>query len=598
MNKTMSWLRNIFTFDLRSLALFRIGLALLLLGDLFVRATDLVAHYTDFGVLPRSAVLGEFLNQWHLSLNFIGGTATFQIILFAIYALFLILLLVGYRTKLVTVICWIFLISIHSRNPIILQGGDILLHMLLFWAMFLPLNAYASIDSALNNSKKATPTRYVSFATAAYTLQIMIVYWFSVIYKTGSEWWPDGTAVYYALNADHHATAFGKWMLEAFSPQVLQALTYLTLAMEVTIPIMLLLTAFFGRARLILLGAIAILHFSFSLALDIGIFPWVNAVSLLIFIPAWYWEKVGKSARISTRKLSIYYDGQCGFCQKVTHLLKTFLFLSGSTLLPAQTSRRAAQAMKRFNSWVVADEKGKIHVKFNALILLVERSPVWWPLARILKWKWLRKKGVKYYEHIANHRAEASQHLRWAVFRPLSFKPTKIGNALATFFIAYIFLWNIGDLPQQAGITRFQSIHIPPSLAWVGHTFRVDQQWNMFSPAPFKDDGWFVIPGTLVDGRQIDLLTGNEPPIYEKPPLVSALFKNSHWEKYFRNISNVDKEAYRLYFGRYLCRDWNSQNVGGNQLKSLQLIFMKEWTLPDYQASAPQKEVLWNHECF
>lgn len=594
----MSFLRSLFTFDLRSLALFRIGLALLLMGDLFVRATDLVAHYTDFGVLPRSAVLGEFLNQWHLSLNFIGGTATFQIILFALYALFLVLLLVGYRSRLMTIICWGFLISIHSRNPIILQGGDILLHILLFWAMFLPLNAHASIDSALNNAKKATPTRYTSFAVLAYTVQIMIVYWFSVIYKTGSEWWPDGTAVYYALNADHHATAFGKWMLEVSSPLLLQAFTYLTLAMEVVIPLLLLVTAFFGRARLLLLFIVALMHLGFSLALDIGIFPWVNVVSLLVFIPAWYWDKIGKPLRQATRKLSIYYDGQCGFCQKMTHLLKTFLFLTGSSLLPAQSNRRAAQAMKKFNSWVVADEKGKIYVKFNALILLVERSPVWSPLARILKWKGLRKRGTKYYEYIANHRGEASQHLRWASFRPLSFKPTKLGDTLAAFFILYALLWNMGDLPQQAGITRFQNIHIPQGLAWVGHTFRVDQQWNMFSPAPFKDDGWFVIPGTLTDGRQVDLLTGNQPPIYEKPPLVSALFKNSHWEKYFRNISNVDKEAYRSHFGGYLCRDWNRQNAGQNQLKSLQIVFMKEWTLPDYQVSEPQKEVLWNHNCF
>ena len=39
--------------DLRSLALMRIGAATLLLVDLAMRAGDLIAHYTDAGVLPR-----------------------------------------------------------------------------------------------------------------------------------------------------------------------------------------------------------------------------------------------------------------------------------------------------------------------------------------------------------------------------------------------------------------------------------------------------------------------------------------------------------------------------------------------------------------
>ena len=44
---------QLFGIDLRSLAVLRIGLALLVLTDLFDRLPDLEAHYTDQGVLPR-----------------------------------------------------------------------------------------------------------------------------------------------------------------------------------------------------------------------------------------------------------------------------------------------------------------------------------------------------------------------------------------------------------------------------------------------------------------------------------------------------------------------------------------------------------------
>ena len=45
--------REIFSLDLRSLALFRLGLGLVLVFDLCSRLGDVRAHYTDYGILPR-----------------------------------------------------------------------------------------------------------------------------------------------------------------------------------------------------------------------------------------------------------------------------------------------------------------------------------------------------------------------------------------------------------------------------------------------------------------------------------------------------------------------------------------------------------------
>ena len=50
--------RELFGIDTRSLAVFRIGLALAILADLLIKAPDLIAFYTDDGVLPR-ALLAE-----------------------------------------------------------------------------------------------------------------------------------------------------------------------------------------------------------------------------------------------------------------------------------------------------------------------------------------------------------------------------------------------------------------------------------------------------------------------------------------------------------------------------------------------------------
>ena len=49
------WIKLI-AIDGRSLAMFRVGLGFILLVDVFRRMSSLEAHYTDFGVLPRSIV--------------------------------------------------------------------------------------------------------------------------------------------------------------------------------------------------------------------------------------------------------------------------------------------------------------------------------------------------------------------------------------------------------------------------------------------------------------------------------------------------------------------------------------------------------------
>jgi hypothetical protein len=57
---TGGWIRaktqGMLGLDERSLAVYRIGLGLLLSADLINRLCDLRAHYTDLGILPRASL--------------------------------------------------------------------------------------------------------------------------------------------------------------------------------------------------------------------------------------------------------------------------------------------------------------------------------------------------------------------------------------------------------------------------------------------------------------------------------------------------------------------------------------------------------------
>src|SRR5947209_7410518 len=80
---------HMFQVDLRALAAFRIGIGLTLIWDLIVRSFDLSAHYTDDGVLPRTALIDSYLSvRPYLSLHILNGSLLFEAVLFLAAGLF------------------------------------------------------------------------------------------------------------------------------------------------------------------------------------------------------------------------------------------------------------------------------------------------------------------------------------------------------------------------------------------------------------------------------------------------------------------------------------------------------------------------------
>ena len=74
------YIKRVFGLDLRSLALFRIMLGVLLMVDTSMRIGDLKAHYSDLGVLPRNVLIdptSNLLSDFSASLYFISGSAPF-----------------------------------------------------------------------------------------------------------------------------------------------------------------------------------------------------------------------------------------------------------------------------------------------------------------------------------------------------------------------------------------------------------------------------------------------------------------------------------------------------------------------------------------
>src|SRR5262245_43844970 len=117
-------LAQAFAIDLRSLAAFRIGLGLLLLADLFGRAKTLREHYTGAGAFPRELAAEYGFDVPVFRLFLLSEDARVQAALFAVFALVALLLVLGWRTRLVSVLAFVLLASLVRRNHFVCHTGD------------------------------------------------------------------------------------------------------------------------------------------------------------------------------------------------------------------------------------------------------------------------------------------------------------------------------------------------------------------------------------------------------------------------------------------------------------------------------------------
>ena len=476
---------DLFSADIRSLALLRVCTALVILADLAIRCTDLTAHYSDTGVLPRLAHY-ELTHHQLISLHLLSGSPYVIGFLFALAAVFAVLMAVGYRTRLFTVLSWIMLVSLQNRNPMVLQGGDDLLRMVLFWAMFIPWGSYFSMD-ALSRSRQRPSSRYSVFSpgVVALMIQVGILYFSTFWQKSGPEWRSEFTAVYYALNVDQLALEPAYWFRQ--HPLLMKISTVIVVFLEGIAPVLLFFPYKSSWVRIITIPLLVGMHITFGLFLKIGLFPYIDAVVLLVFLPSLFWQQINK-----------YF------------------------------------------------------ARFEAPLTTAHR-----PL--------LPEKSVRF----------------------------RMEVAIVGLLLSGVAFWNVTTLHAEVkGPIWYESLMT---------TLRLDQNWGMFAPYPFRDDGWYVMPAKDRSGNEFDLFKQDATASVSwiKPLRASKTFKNYRWRKYMRNIYYAENERHRLYLGKCLCLDWNENHRYEEQLTDFTIYYRLEGTPSDRkQLPTYENRLLWTHQCF
>ena len=536
--------------DLRSLAALRIVLASIVLMDLVGRASSLRALYTDEGVYPRQLLLGS-LNEWQWSVFLATGAVALVRLLFVGTAVAALALLLGYRTRLMTFVVWVMVVSVQLRNPLLLNAGDVLLHLLLFWAIFLPLGARWSIDANRASVLPRPSSQYLSAATVGVLLQIAFMYWFAAALKTGRPWREDGTALYFTLGLMEMTRPVGQFLHQF--PDFLKVLTFATLGLEVVAPILLFVPIFTRVIRTAAAFSVMALHAGIFLTMSIGFFPWLSALCMVCFLPAWFWDNAlpGIRTRLPGRSSAAAIGSR----------------ISGG-LAPAahRMSARLAIGLPGQGRWDHAPVSG------NGIATVARVRPLGGGPLPFVGRSVTPSPG----------RPEPGRELLaacWWLF----------GNALAAVCLVTIFGWNL---------TTVSGFTMPPATIPFRDVLNLDQRWDMFAPEPPHGSTWHVLHGVLQDGRQVDLLPGiMYGDVGRMDPVSLTLpdgipYKDEPWRKYLGRIGMPGNAGALRSFESYVCREWNRQHSGTEQLVLLQLSVLTSQTLPEDQRGPVTQQVV------
>jgi len=189
------------------LLFFRVGLSLICIGKFFVVRDVFLTLFGQYGLtqwaisklvsfsfLPHIGDFALFLNK-HLHISVDRATE----LLMQLFFLFSIFLLLGFLTRLSTIICFILHLAFLNTGYTSMYGVDSFTQIALFYAMFFPLNITYSIDCFIGISKFKTSSVLTGILIRIVQFQLCIVYLSASIEKFCGSQWFNGEAIWRVL---------------------------------------------------------------------------------------------------------------------------------------------------------------------------------------------------------------------------------------------------------------------------------------------------------------------------------------------------------------------------------------------------------------
>jgi len=317
---------------------------------------------------------------------------------------------VGHRTRLFTFLNWLMVCSLQNRNYVVCHSGDTVQRVMLFWAIFLPLGEYLSVDAALKKHPHSSRQKDVNsngsaevlgVGAIAFTFQILVMYITAHFHKSAPEWRELGIATWMALQLDFFRTWVGD--IFVYFPWFCKQLTFGVLIWQKWGTIIYFVPFYNKYLKAIsVLGYLA-MHLGFGMCLRLEQFTWVTEAALTGLIPGWVWdESIKYFSNKQKKSVQIQYLQRCRFCTVFAKLSGEFM-LPRTKIIPINTLPHTKQQFEFGKEEhthqsgcfgvVFVDEHKVTHTGSDMLVALTKASPILYPLHYLFKIKPVRTIG-------------------------------------------------------------------------------------------------------------------------------------------------------------------------------------------------------------
>lgn len=367
-----------------------------------------------------------------------------------------LLFVLGVWARVTAVLTYVFTFSLWERNSYVLDGGDNILIICLFFLLFVRTDRYLAVGAARRRARLAAPaaepvgegrldrarawlyqagTVLHNAALIAIIVQVCFLYLTSALYKVQGQMWQSGVALYYVLRVQEFTwpgVAEFIWRNAA----LVTAFTYLTVLEQVAYPFML-LNRYAKRISVFIVvqmhAGIALLMglFSFSTVMItlqatafrdhefFGAFHWLRcrAAAFAEMLAALRGSLGRRLAPVAPRPamavraragVTVYYDGWCPRCTAIragVERLDWLGLVSFRSVRDAGVEAEAGVAAERLLARMhVRGRGGRMRSGAAAMAAMFARVPLLAPLWPVLALGSALGVGERIYDFAASRR--------------------------------------------------------------------------------------------------------------------------------------------------------------------------------------------------
>lgn len=575
--ETLTWIRDKYcVMEPRTAAIYRWVTGFLCMADMLRHWSEARWAYSNDGVLTNHYHLFRPSSGYNFSVFHAFSSLGEVHVIFALFVLCHFFFMIGWQTKLFSILSFVAVTSLDNRLVMVENGGYVAVNLVVAYGMFLPTGKRFSVDAWLRSwreRKERTTAElneryrpdwaykpYTSLSVLLVVLNLAVVYFFNVVNKSGNLW-RTGQTVHYVLHLNRMVTGLAVVMREILPYWLTRPITWGVLCLEALLVAWILSPSAKRITRTLAMLGILALHTSFGVMMRLGPFAWFMIGWSMCLLAPPQWEAAERWYRRTSAPRVVVFDRGSPFafavCRALARLdnLELLRFeasaldlpspelltardeASGAVFTGVDAFREITQALPggRWGFWIVRLTTLGL---LGPLLAYASRNRA--ALARFF--------GLTLPPRGAETAAPSS---------PLRARLWTGAVYLRETLLVWVAICSVLQaIAENKAVPPWAKPKMPSVMTATLVYPRMFQGWGMFAPNPITDDGSVSIDAVTLAGRRVDPFTGQAPDLDISD--ARGLGLGQIRQDYFNRIRLDRNKVFRQGLHDYL-RAWHKE---------------------------------------